>query len=220
MREFIEHIYNDIGRQYIFSNGKCYFSVTTVLDASKDKSGLDAWRKRVGHQQAEFICNVAKKVGTEMHEALENFLLSRPYGYSNPIVKGLTNQIIPYLTKRVKHVYSTEKILWSDKLQLAGTADAFVDYLVKNRTIYCVLDFKTAKRVPKIEWIQDYFIQMYIYSQMIAEMTGSSAPEYGVLLFAFKEQKSTKNQIIVKLAPYEDRAMRRIDYFHNVVNKT
>lgn len=207
------------GRQYTFSDGKCYFGVTSMLDASKDKSGLDAWRKRVGHKEAEFICNTAKIVGTDMHESLEYFLLNKPYKYPNKLVESLANQIIPYLSKKVKHVYSTEKVLWSDKLQLAGTADAFVDYLIGKKTVYSVMDFKTSKRVPKLEWIQDYFIQMYVYSRMMAEMSGSTPAEYGVLLFAFKEQRSRKNQIIVKLAPYEDRAMRRIEYFHNVVNK-
>lgn len=217
MREFKEYKKDALGRRYTFNDGKCYYGVTSMLDASKDKSGLDAWRKRVGNQEAEFICNTAKTVGTNMHESLENYLITGESTFKDSLSKRLFYQIKPYLDKKVKHVYSTERVLWSDKLQLAGTADAFVDYDLGRKTVYSVLDFKTSKRVPKLEWIQDYFIQMYVYSQMIAEMTGSSAPKYGVLLFAFKEQQSRKNQIIIKLAPYEDRAMRRIDYFHSLI---
>ena len=46
-------------------------SVTTILSATKDKSGLDAWAERVGRDNAERIKNEAATVGTHMHNVIE-----------------------------------------------------------------------------------------------------------------------------------------------------
>ena len=43
-------------------------SVTTILDATKDKSHLIAWRKRVGEKKAQEIVTEAASVGTRMHK--------------------------------------------------------------------------------------------------------------------------------------------------------
>ena len=52
-------------------------SVTTILakTASKEKqASLDAWRERVGYQEAQAITTQAAIRGTEMHYVLENYL--------------------------------------------------------------------------------------------------------------------------------------------------
>ena len=52
-------------------------SVTTILSktSSKEKkASLDAWRERVGYQEAQAITTQAATRGTEMHYVLENYL--------------------------------------------------------------------------------------------------------------------------------------------------
>ncbi len=219
MKEFIKHEYDDTGRIYVFNDGSRYYSVTTMLGATGDKRGLDEWRKRVGHQQAEAICKTACNIGNDMHECLEQYLLKNEVNYPNAVVKMLARQIIPYIDKNVKHVYGTEQVLYSDKLNLAGTVDGIVDYLMGRTVNASILDFKTAGRVPKVEWVQDYFLQMCIYSMMIAEMQGTTPIQTGVLLFAYKKQRSRKNQIIIDLTKYNEIALERIELFHNKVSK-
>ena len=49
-------------------------SVTTILDATKDKTFLIARRKRVGEEKARQITTEAAGVGTSMHTYLERYL--------------------------------------------------------------------------------------------------------------------------------------------------
>ena len=210
MKKFLRHEYDDIGRIYIFDDGSKYYSVTTMLGATGDKKFLVAWKKRIGVQRAEAITRCATNTGNIVHECLEQYLLGNEVQYPNAVIKMLVRQIIPYIDKYISKVYHTEQILYSSLLNLAGTADGIVDY----NDEFMVLDFKTSRRVPKISWITDYFIQLFIYSKMIEEMYGTR-PKKGVLLFCYKEQRSRNNQIIVNLDKYESSAMKRIELFHN-----
>ena len=60
--------YNNIGE------GKKYPSVTTILGAMTDKSGIDKWRKRVGDEEADRISKFSANRGTVMHQFCEYFL--------------------------------------------------------------------------------------------------------------------------------------------------
>ena len=42
-------------RKYMTPDGNAVASVTTILDATSDKSGLIAWRRRVGETKAREI---------------------------------------------------------------------------------------------------------------------------------------------------------------------
>jgi hypothetical protein len=66
------------GRRYVNQHGEALPSVTTILSASKDKSGLDAWVKRVGEEEAERIRSEAAAVGTAMHSFIESHIKNRP----------------------------------------------------------------------------------------------------------------------------------------------
>ena len=211
MKQFIEHTYDDIGRIYNFDDGSVYYSVTTALGNTKDKRFLEEWRERVGHKKADAITKYAGEMGTQMHDCLERYLLKEPIQYPNAVVKNLSAQIIPYLDKRVTDVQYTEKVLYSDKLNLAGTVDAVVRYA----DIWSILDFKNAKKQPKVSWIQDYLLQLAIYAMMMEEMYGEKINR-GVLLFAYREQRSPNREVVVDLTPYKQKAIQRIDLFHKL----
>ena len=46
-------------------------SVTTVLGQTKDQSGLDKWRKKVGDVEADRISTLSMNRGTIMHRLIE-----------------------------------------------------------------------------------------------------------------------------------------------------
>ena len=70
----IERKQIDGKRKYLTPDGFAVASVTTILDATKDKTHLIAWRKRVGEQKAQEIVTEASSVGTRMHKYLEDFV--------------------------------------------------------------------------------------------------------------------------------------------------
>ena len=71
-----------INRKYV--NGKRYYevkegnkvlglfpSITTVLGETSDKSGLEDWRNKVGHEEADRISKLSMNRGTIMHRLIE-----------------------------------------------------------------------------------------------------------------------------------------------------
>jgi hypothetical protein len=61
------------GRFYLSPSGIKYPSVTTVLSCL-DKPGLDAWKARVGEEEAAKILRQAGTRGTAVHLIAENYL--------------------------------------------------------------------------------------------------------------------------------------------------
>ena len=61
-------------RLYATPDGNAVGSVTTILDATKDKTHLIEWRKRVGEKKAQEITTEAAGVGTRMHKYLEDYV--------------------------------------------------------------------------------------------------------------------------------------------------
>ena len=54
-------------------------SVTTILDKTKDKTYLDRWKAKVGHEEAERIKNLSSKRGTSMHKFIEKYITGAGY---------------------------------------------------------------------------------------------------------------------------------------------
>jgi genome maintenance exonuclease 1 len=72
-------------------------SVTTILakTASKEKQqALDAWRERVGYQEAQAITTKAASRGTEMHYVLENYI--NGVGYLNLSSDGAQSRLMAH----------------------------------------------------------------------------------------------------------------------------
>ena len=61
------------GRRYKVPSGKLYPSVTTVTGHLSNAS-LDAWKKRVGEEEAARISKRATDRGTRIHTLCEDFL--------------------------------------------------------------------------------------------------------------------------------------------------
>ena len=69
--------YNEINRHqvdgrrlYACPDGNSVASVTTILDATKDKTHLIAWRKRVGEVKAKEIWPVKKFLNSDQQASL------------------------------------------------------------------------------------------------------------------------------------------------------
>ena len=139
-------------------------SVTTILSATQSpekKKSLDAWRARVGYQEAARITQQAATRGTEMHYVLENYI--KGVGYLNLSEKGrvarlMAHQIVQGL-KELTEIYGTEVTL-NYKDVYAGTTDCVGLYKDK----ICIVDFKQSNKPKREEWIEDYYLQLGAYS--------------------------------------------------------
>lgn len=173
------------GRKYVTATGESLPSVTTVLDATKDKSHLDAWVKNVGEEEANRIKNEAAMVGTHMHGCLERFIKHRPIEVPTSwlAVKGyrmamtLAENFFPNLNE----VWGSEVNVYYPQ-KYAGSTDMAGVYRNKS----AIVDFKQANRMKKRDWIEDYFHQLAAYALAHDAVHGTEI-EQGVVLMASQD---------------------------------
>ena len=152
-------------RKYLFGDEKLP-SVTSILQATKseeDKASLENWKERVGHKEANKIKNEASSRGTSMHSYIEDFLRGRineSFFESNEQYKNMAKKIIEKGIKgKLEEIYGMETTLHYPE-KYAGTADLVGIYQGRET----IIDFKQANRPKKVDYIQDYFLQLGAYT--------------------------------------------------------
>lgn len=184
------------GRRYYKIEGVGLFpSVTTILKSTTDRSGLNKWKKRIGHKEAKRIGEEAADRGTVMHRMIELFLsqdlsINKRDRFKRVLDTCRQDKEIKEFDDlsfkrgvilfnnlyrddrffpRIKKVIFQEKYLWSTfNGGFAGTVDNF-SLLIDDS--YKIIDFKTAKKPKQEEWIDNYKIQAAAYSIAIWERT-------------------------------------------------
>ena len=166
-------------RLYACPDGNSVASVTTILDATKDKTHLIAWRKRVGEQKAKEIVTEASGVGTRMHKYLEDYIdqwPNWPSPGSNPYAQQ-AHKMAGQIRENVLESHVTE--IWGSEVQLyhpkiyAGTTDLVGTY--DNNP--AIMDFKQTNKPKKLEWVDDYFLQLTAYALAHNELYGTNICE-------------------------------------------
>jgi len=163
-------------RYYVTPEGNKYPSVTTMISHFKKDTILE-WRKRVGAEEANKISRQATNRGTKLHSIVEKYLANEDMEISNPLQLELFKNIIPYLNN-IDNIHLQEKYLYSDHLRLAGTVDCIAEYKGKLN----VIDFKTASKSKREDWIEDYFIQATAYAIMFEERYKIPVPRITILI--------------------------------------
>jgi genome maintenance exonuclease 1 len=179
----LERLDTDIGRHYLDSNNKPVPSVTTVLSGtSKSKDGLIQWRNRVGEEEADRIIKQSTDIGTAVHEAIENYLNGKSWNnfeetHDELLAQKISNKFIKDGLKGITDIWGLEVGLVLDNLY-AGTADCVGEY----EGIPTLIDFKTAKKIKKREWIEDYFLQGCAYANAHNVMFGTKIEQIVILM--------------------------------------
>ena len=180
----LERVDLEIGRHYLDSNKKPVPSVTTVLSGtSKSKDALIQWRNRVGEEEAERIIKQSTDIGTAVHEAIENYLNGKPWNNFEEaedrsyIAKKISDKFIKDGLNGITEIWGIEVGLLLDNLY-AGTADCVGEY----EGIPSLIDFKTAKKIKKREWIEDYFLQGCAYANAHNVMFGTKIEQIVILM--------------------------------------
>lgn len=159
----LETVYDQGKRYYITPEGSKYRSVTTAL-SSMGAEKIAQWRKRVGEEEATRISTRSSTRGTKLHKICEDYVLGNHIDL-DPIQKITFDPIKKYLDQYMDVVYGVELGLYSNTLQLAGRCDL----VGRLHGMPCIIDFKTASKPKKEEWITNYFFQTTAYAQMVTE---------------------------------------------------
>ena len=189
-------------------------SVTTILSATQSeekRKSLDAWRARVGYQEAQRITQQAATRGTEMHYVLENYIKGQ--GYFNLSKDGaharmMAHTIIDNL-EPLKIIYGSEVSLAYED-QWAGSTDLVANY--KDRPY--IVDFKQSNKLKREEWVEDYYYQLAAYS--LAHKKSHGPIEGGLVAMCTKDLQFQSFELDqTRLAEYEEKWFERVKRYYS-----
>ena len=203
-------------RLYATPDGSRVPSVTTILSSTADKTFLNEWKKRVGETEAQRISTESAGLGTLVHKHIENFIegIERPPG-STPIhvlARSMSDRVIEEGLSGVDEVWGMEASLYYPGLY-AGTTDLCGVYKGKPS----IMDHKTAKKMKKPEWMQDYFIQTTAYALAHNEVHGTDIQQ-GVLFMVDRENQY--QTFIIEGAEfkhYSDLWLQRVEQYYKLL---
>ena len=204
--------YTDQGSRTYDINGSRLPSVTTILSATKNQQFLKDWKAKVGETEAERIKNLSSKRGTAMHKFLENHI--RGVGYDDLTglgqeAKAMAKKIIDEGLLPVEEYYGSEVTLYYPGLYAGST-----DLVCNHNGMDTIIDFKQSNRPKKLEWIDDYFLQIAAYC-MAHDHVYQSQIKQGIIMVCtpdlyyqeFKFQDA-------ELRSWKHKFLKRLDMYH------
>ena len=198
----LEQVNENGTRYYVTPEGNKYPSVTTVL-SEHSRQAIAEWRAKVGEEQANKVSAQASGRGTRIHKLCEDYIDNKDIQYKNPLDRAMFESMIPIL-RRINNVHCQEHRMYSDHLRMAGTVDCIGEFDGK----LSVIDFKTASKAKKPDWIKNYFMQCSAYAIMYEELYGEPINRTVVIIGVDDDYPQvfvqTRDDYVDKLLYYRD----------------
>ena len=200
-------------RLYATPDGLRLPSVTTILEATKPeekKAALQAWRRRVGAEQAQAITTEAANRGTRMHSYLEHYVKTgtarergtNPFSWASHAMAAV---VIEQGLKHVQEFWGIEVPLYFPGIY-AGTTDGCGIHLGDQ----AILDYKQTNRPKRREYIDDYFMQLCAYAEAHNEVYNTNICK-GVILMCVKPDMDANNNIL-KPPEYQEFILEGVEF--------
>lgn len=215
-RDDIERIDGDV-RLYMV-DGVGYPSVTTILSILQTNEDgtdpLDAWRERVGHEEAERITKEAAERGTQLHLIAEMYLNNK---LDRTLLKGQASVLFRQIKKhidKITTVIGTEVTLYNKTLCYAGSADCVAIYNNK----LSIIDFKNTRKTINLNYkwnrekLYGYQLQTALYALALEDMTGIETPQ-GVLIVGNLDNLDS-TEFVFELNYFKEQAKQIISAYH------
>lgn len=201
-------------RHYVTPSGALP-SVTSILSATSDKSGILAWREAIGAKKADEIVKKSTNIGSLMHNSLEKFLLGESMVTGSNPIRVHARQMAEIMVERnlkgrLTEIYGLEanlfyEGLWSGCTDCVGIYDGQLS----------IVDFKNARKEKKEEYIHDYKLQICAYALAYEHLFGEPVNQ-GVILVVtqdFKDQKFILNK--QDMDKYKNEWIDRVEQYYN-----
>jgi len=205
-------ITTDTGRMYKTPKGMIYPSVTTAL-SMMSKQAIIEWRKRIGEEEANKITRQATRRGTNLHNLLEKYLMN-DYNYGKgqmPSDLDLFYKIKTVLDKNVTLIRGQEFPLYSDVMKIAGRCDLLCDYDGE----LSVVDFKSAAKEKKEEYILNYYYQATAYCLMIKELKNIDVKQFYIIIAS---EQPAAQVFRGEVSRYRDECIEYFTNYYNIQN--
>ena len=204
----------DTGTRFYDFAGVRLPSVTTVLAKTKNQEYLTAWKNKVGHEKAESIKNLSSKRGTSMHKFLESHIQGVGYDDLTAIgceAKPMAQKIIEVGLTPVSEYYGSEVMLHYPGLYAGST-----DLVCNHNGLETIVDFKQSNRPKKVEWIEDYFIQIAAYA-MAHDAYYESTIRQGVIMICTPDLYYQEFKIQdAELRSWKHKFLKRLNMYHEL----
>ena len=196
-------------------------SVTTILKATEPdekRESLQAWRDRVGDENATRIVDESAARGTAMHKILEKYILEEGYLDLTNVGKEAHNmamQVIQNGLSNITEFYGSECTLYYPGLYAGQT-----DLIATHKGDMAVIDFKQTNKPKKREWIEDYCLQLaaygmahdFVYKTAITKaviMMCSKDNFYQEFVIAGEEYRKYKHEWLGRVDEYYQRRSKK-----------
>jgi len=198
------------GHRFYEINGKAYPSITTILSIKKTED-LKEWRAKVGEDVANYEMRRAAIRGNAVHKLVEQYIKGETPSIRDVLPLGLFRLLKPYIDQ-IDNVHALETVMYSDKLTIAGQSDCIAEYNGK----LSVIDFKSANKARKEDWIENYYLQTTAYAIMYEELFKKNIEQIVVLLAA---EDGTVSAYIKQKKDFENKLIESIDNFYKYYNE-
>lgn len=176
------HVYTDHGRFYKVG-GHHYPGVGTILnttDSFEQQQFWNQWRSQPGNAAHS---ELAKNRGKAFHSIVEHhFKCVKFTDFQNADESAITEpywQSIQTVLPRITDVKLIESAVWHEVGCYAGTVDMVCHF----DGVPCILDWKTATKPKKPEYLDRYPLQLAAYCRCINRMYGTRV-RTGVIVVA------------------------------------
>ena len=160
-----------------------YPGVTRTLSGTKDYTGINAWRDRVGHDVADAIVEESKSIGNSLDNMFNRSLQYSdfdPEAHRQETGYALWKQLAPKLEKIVP--IAVQQKVWSDHLKVLG----YIDCLGYYDGVLSLIDCKNSRSEKNDVTMYDYHLQCTAYSMCLYDMFGLEVKQ-NVLLIARRD---------------------------------
>ena len=170
-------------RHYVLDDGtlaRPFPSVTSITSScKKSRAGLNAWRKRVGAEEANRVSATASSRGTSVHQLIEDHCQNNGIEVTETSIgKRLPEGVMPHAydmftrlrdvaDAHIDNIRVIEGMMYSRHLRTAGTVDMIAEFDGE----LAVIDWKTSNKRKTRSQIYNYFKQESAYAVMYEENT-------------------------------------------------
>jgi genome maintenance exonuclease 1 len=209
----------DLNGQRLYDTGKAKVpSVTTILGRMKDMTGINKWRDRIGHEEAQRILTEAGNLGTATHKQIEKFIFNEERKVGGNLIYQIASKLADVIINEglcnINEIWGSEVSLYSPELY-AGTTDCVGVWNSKD----AIIDFKTSRSVKKREWIDDYFLQGVAYAMAHNELFETNIGTVVIMMVThagqYLEFSITNDEYIV----YEKKWLDKLKEYYQVYDK-
>ena len=209
---------DDQGPRTYAVKGERLPSVTNVLSRTKDQGFLRKWKARVGEAEAERIKTSSANRGTSMHKYLENYVLDTGYEdltEMGQLAKTMAQKVIEEGLAPVDGYFGSEVTLYYPGLYAGST-----DLVGLHNGQESIIDFKQSNRPKRIDWIEDYFMQIAAYAMAHDYVHGSNIQQ-GVIMICTPDLYYQEFKIEgLQLRKWKHEFLKRLDQYFKLKNNS